>query len=266
MENIIRSDINTELLEILELYCELLLARAGLLEGKECDPGLEEAVRSIIYAAPRTEIKELQQVRQLLVEKYGKEFALEAMENPGGTKVAQRVVRKLTVEPPSRELVQNYLKEIARAYGVGWPRRTEPDEEDDGGDEGGKKTGERVLEDPLVAEMGIGMTTTVAARAANEEELSRATPPRSATTTSKSVSVAPPSPSSDNVNPKIKLPDTPELKADGKGMSILDDDKKSSGDGDGGGRGARGEKTVVGGTIPDADELAARFAALKRKY
>ena len=36
VENIIRSDMNTELLEIIELYCELLSARAGLLEAKEC--------------------------------------------------------------------------------------------------------------------------------------------------------------------------------------------------------------------------------------
>lgn len=29
---------------------------------KECDPGLEEAVNTIIYAAPRSESKELQEV------------------------------------------------------------------------------------------------------------------------------------------------------------------------------------------------------------
>lgn len=34
VENIIREDINVELLEILELYCELLLARIGMMEGK----------------------------------------------------------------------------------------------------------------------------------------------------------------------------------------------------------------------------------------
>src|SRR5512142_1604906 len=66
VENIIRSDITTELHEILELYCELLIARAGLLDSPVCDPGLEEAVKSLIYAAPKTEIKELQQVRVLL--------------------------------------------------------------------------------------------------------------------------------------------------------------------------------------------------------
>ena len=32
VENIIHDDVNVELLEILELYCELLLARYGILE------------------------------------------------------------------------------------------------------------------------------------------------------------------------------------------------------------------------------------------
>lgn len=256
VENIIRTDINTELMEILELYCELLLARTGLLEGKECDAGLEEAVKSIIYAAPRTEIKELQQVRQLLVEKYGKEFALEAIDNTDG-KVADRVLRKLRVEPPSRELVLSYLTEIARTYGVDWPRRKDEDGgDDDGGGGGGgrQKSGLGDLEPPLLADVDVTTTTTTTTK---EEELSRATPPRSSTRTT-GISVAPPSPSSDNINPKLKLPDTPELKPGGKGMSDVDGGKKSAG-------GGGGSKAVVGGTIPDADELAARFAALKRK-
>src|ERR1700712_4040571 len=69
VENIIRSDILTELHEVLELYCELLLARLGLLEGSVCDPGMEEPVKSIMYAAPRIEVKEVGAVRLLLAEK-----------------------------------------------------------------------------------------------------------------------------------------------------------------------------------------------------
>ncbi|EAQ87917.1 hypothetical protein CHGG_04536 [Chaetomium globosum CBS 148.51] len=147
VENIIRSDIITELHEVLELYCELLLARAGLLDAPPpCDPGLEEAIKSVIYAAPKTEIKELGAVRALLAEKFGKEFVLQAMENEDG-RVSERVVRKLSVAPPREELVQGYLEEIAKAYGVDWPpgRRAEEalgeppgfvdgeDGEDDGG-------------------------------------------------------------------------------------------------------------------------------------
>jgi len=34
VENIIRQDISVELMEILELYCELLLARVGMMEPR----------------------------------------------------------------------------------------------------------------------------------------------------------------------------------------------------------------------------------------
>jgi vacuolar protein sorting-associated protein IST1 len=59
VESIIHDDIHVELLEILELYCELLTARFGLLDtpAKEPDPGVYEAVCAIIHAAPRTELK-----------------------------------------------------------------------------------------------------------------------------------------------------------------------------------------------------------------
>lgn len=245
VENIIRSDIDTELLEILELYCELLLARTGLLEAKECDPGLEEAVKSIIHAAPRTDIKELQQTRQLLVEKYGKEFALQAMENSDG-KVAERVVKKLRVEPPDPELVTLYLKEIARAYGVKWPKgeitpEVQSDNDDD--DEPGSGQAVKNLEEPLTT-----------------EELSKATPPRDIGPKSP-VSVAPPSPSSDNISPRIKLPNPPGLKPSAKmtkpKTSTLAQSNANSSE-------AGSKKNVVGGKIPDVDELAKRFAALKK--
>ncbi|KAL8987707.1 MAG: hypothetical protein Q9177_003112 [Variospora cf. flavescens] len=250
VENIIRSDISTELLEILELYCELLLARVGLLEAKECDPGLEEPIKSIIHAAPRTDVKELQQARQLLVEKYGKDFALQAVDNSDG-KVAERVLKKLKVEPPDPELVTLYLKEIARTYGVEWPKlQRKPEHEgDEDDDEPGDKQATKILEEPLTT-----------------DKLHRATPPRDLGPKSP-VSIAPPSPRTDNLSPKLKLPAPPDLKPNGK-MSGLkkqtpatqaqsepkgteDDDQKKG-------------KSVVGGKIPDADELARRFAALKR--
>src|SRR4051794_15556573 len=98
VENIIQTDICVELMEILELYAELLLARAGLLDARDkavkdgtldangvedLESGLEEAAASIIYAAPRLprEVRELGVVRALLVERFGKEFAIRAQEN-----------------------------------------------------------------------------------------------------------------------------------------------------------------------------------------
>ena len=243
VENIIRSDMNTELLEYIELYCELLIARAGLLEAKECDPGLEEAVKSIMFAAPKIEgVKELSIVRGLLAEKYGKEFALQAVENTDG-KVATRVSERLKVEPPSRELVDNYLSVIAETYNIDWPPGSKAkreaddagdDEEDDDDDNpsGGQKV--PLTEEPLTT-----------------NELARATPPRDMGPKSP-ISVNPPSPSTDNMRPKVNLPGPPDLKP-GKKMT---DANKSNGDkkADGG----------PGGKIPDVDELAKRFAQLKR--
>ncbi|OMP81609.1 Vacuolar protein sorting-associated protein IST1, partial [Diplodia seriata] len=250
IENIIRQDITTELHEILELYCELLLARSQLLDPPssaspllrpnspshstpQCDPGLEEAVRSLIYAAPRTEVKELHAARALLVEKFGKDFALSAMEGEG---VAERVLSKLKVDTPAPALVDAYMREIARAYGVHVPGEPEEaEEEEDGADDDEPGDGERVkaLETPLEA-----------------EDLTKATPPKKLGPASP-LRIAPPSPSSENVAPKVKLPGPPELKPGGKLKKVEEEGKKKKDDG-------------PGGKIPDVDELAKRFAALKR--
>ncbi|KAJ7269309.1 regulator of Vps4 activity in the MVB pathway-domain-containing protein [Mycena haematopus] len=121
VETIINEDIHVELLELLELYSELLLARFGLLDQntREPDPGIAEGVCSIIHAAPRTELKELHILRDILMHKYGREFSMAVMENRDGC-VSDRVVRKLVNATPSAELVDAYLHEIAKAYGVEW--------------------------------------------------------------------------------------------------------------------------------------------------
>jgi vacuolar protein sorting-associated protein IST1 len=255
VENIIRSDLHTELLEILELYCELLIARVGLLEAKECDPGLEEAVQSIIFAAPKIEgVKELTTVRQLLAEKFGKDFTLRAVENSDG-KIPKRVLDRLKVEPPAGELVEAYLEAIADAYNVDYPpgikAKRAADEEErlngrpdndivDGDDDDEPSGGQKIksLEVPL-----------------SNEELSRATPPRDLGPGSP-VAVMPPSPSTDNVRPKIHLPGPPEL-TPSKKMADAALKKKVT-------TAASTTSGGPGGKIPDVDELSRRFAQLKR--
>ena len=219
------------------------------MEAKECDPGLEEAIKSLIYAAPRIDVKELQQTRALLVEKYGKEFALQAVDNTDG-KVAERVLKKLRVEPPEPELVTLYLKEIARTYGVDWPKGERQtgetsDVDDDDSPSGGQTV--KNLEEPL-----------------STAELSKATPPRDLGPRSP-VSVAPPSPSTDNLNPRVKLPGPPELKPGAKmnGMGKQTPSTKAQSTAKDGDSGTK-KKDPVGGKIPDVDELAKRFAALKK--
>ncbi|KAN0100225.1 Regulator of Vps4 activity in the MVB pathway domain containing protein [Tylopilus felleus] len=121
VEAVINEDINLELLELLELYCELLIARFGLLDlnTREPDQGIKEGVCAIIYAAHRTEVKELHVLRELLLQKFGREFTAAVMENRGAC-VSDRVVKKLVVEPASAQLVDGYLAEISKAYGVQW--------------------------------------------------------------------------------------------------------------------------------------------------
>ncbi|KAI0361089.1 DUF292-domain-containing protein [Trametes cingulata] len=138
VENIIHEDVYVELLELLELYCELLISRFGLLDQstREPDPGVSEGVCAIIYAAPRTELKELHILRDILMHKFGREFSIAVMENKDGC-VSERVTRKLDISTPSPALVDAYLGEIAKGYGVPWSPRKE--DNDDDGPEGGVK-------------------------------------------------------------------------------------------------------------------------------
>ena len=259
-------------MEILELYAELLLARAGLLDVRDKErkegtlgadeggdsTGLEEAAASIMYAAPRfpREVRELGMVRVLLVERFGKEFAIRAQENRDNI-VPERVVKKLKVDPPSEKLVTAYLSEIAKTYGVDWPKmdermtdlQNEVDEEGSDGEGGGMK------EQPILAD-GHNPTSTPTAkgkvdlgRPFEREELNKATPPRGmAPDGAKSpISVAPPGSRSDNPSPKVKLPGGGEAKPASSSTAK-----------------APQAKDVVGGKVPTVDDLAKRFSALKR--
>ncbi|XP_063801555.1 IST1 homolog isoform X2 [Pseudophryne corroboree] len=120
VEHIIREDYLVEAMEILELYCDLLLARFGLIHSmKELDPGLAEAVSTLIWAAPRlqTEVSELKTVASQLCHKYSKEYGNLCRSNQIGT-VSQRLMHKLGTEAPPKILVERYLIEIAKNYNV----------------------------------------------------------------------------------------------------------------------------------------------------
>lgn len=190
VENIIREDMTIEVLEILELYCELLLARIGLMESStECDPGLEEAVKTVIWAAPRTEIKELHNIRELLIRKYSKEFAQDAIDNASKI-VPDKVVSRLAVEPPKPELVDLYLMEIAKAYKAPYSGLPPSTSDSDGDEDGGSKNKE-VLE-PV--ESGKSR------RYSGLEGLPDPTDEKSKAP----IAVSTPSPTTDNLAPKLK--------------------------------------------------------------
>jgi len=114
VEGVIRDDFIIEAFDILELFCELVLARLGVIQiSKDCPPDLVEAVCTLIYSGPRTDVKELLIIREQLAAKFSKEFALNAMSNKDNC-VNARVVHKLSIQTPENYLVYQYLNEIAR--------------------------------------------------------------------------------------------------------------------------------------------------------
>ncbi|CAG9535663.1 unnamed protein product [Cercopithifilaria johnstoni] len=123
VENIIREDFLVEAYELLEMYCDLILARFGLIEQiKQLDDGIAEAVINIIWAAPRvaTDVSEFKVISDQLTMKYGKTFAEAARNNQleYPAKVSPKLIAKLGVQAPPKLLVERYMIEIAKSAGI----------------------------------------------------------------------------------------------------------------------------------------------------
>ncbi|KAJ6109126.1 hypothetical protein N7486_001360 [Penicillium sp. IBT 16267x] len=331
VENVISTDIAVEVMEMVELYCELLLARANVLDqlafgeqgtrarlrakelyrklnqaqaGKSgagataessgsrfgfgwfsgsqkkeagtpvitsgvntsedalteeenayMDTALDEAAVVIFYAWHRFphELRELTMLRTMLGERYGKEFMALAQDNKiDSAKVPDRLLKGLRVRPPGPELVESYLREIAKAYGISWPADEDdleglgdapPEYVDDQGDD---DNGD-LPQTPSKQQGSQSQPSFSEARRASEtSELNKATPPRGQATGRSPVSVAPPAPRTDNPNPRVKVPGAE--KEGGKPAKQESTAQKSNNSG-----------------IPELDELTRRFADLKRR-
>nr|CAG4642041.1 EOG090X0DNH [Eurycercus lamellatus] len=120
VEQIIREDYLVEAMELLEMYCDLLLARFGLVQQmKTLDEGLSESISSLIWVAPRmqADVAELKIIAEQLGVKYGKPYALACRDNAIGT-VSPKLMHKLSVQAPPKILVEKYIIEIAKNYNV----------------------------------------------------------------------------------------------------------------------------------------------------
>ncbi|GMM35992.1 Ist1 protein [Saccharomycopsis crataegensis] len=242
VENVIREDIHVELCEMLELYCELLLARISLLDSsKECDPGLEEAVKTIIYAAPHSEIKELMNVKDILGHRFGPEFYQAGINNTDDI-VPKKVVDRVIVKAPSSELVSLYLKEIAQVYEVPFSELT--DDEDDldrlveeaaalssGDDEGGDGLRDKTPPIQVLEEVAE----------APKDKL-----PNIINSVNAPIKVSSPAKTSENRSPSVKVPHSMD-----KIVSHNSSRRKSSG-------------STPTAPNTDIESLRQRFAALKR--
>ncbi|KAJ5096843.1 hypothetical protein N7456_007564 [Penicillium angulare] len=336
VENVIATDIGVEVMEMVELYCELLLARANVLDqiafgekgtrarlrakelhkkqmqaqsakagvsGTEAkqpestgsrfgfswlgggsqkketvsttpaaggaddaaltdeenaymDTALDEAAVAIFYAWHRFphEMRELTILRTMLGERYGKEFMTLAQDNKiDSVKVPERLLRGLRVRSPGQDLVENYLREIARAYGVTWGESDELEAQEELGDappefvddNGDGHDGGDLPQTPRKQQATDSQPYfSEARRASDTSDLNKATPPRGAAMGRSPVSVAPPAPRTDNPNPRVKVPGPEEKEA---------------------GQKSKQASTKSNNGIPELDELTRRFADLKRK-
>lgn len=120
VEHIIREDYMVEAMELVEMYCDLLLARFGLIQQmKNLDEGLAEAISTIIWVAPRmqTDVEELKVIADILTTKYGRQYTDACREEAIQT-ISEKLKHKMSVQSPSKLLVEKYLIEIAKNYNI----------------------------------------------------------------------------------------------------------------------------------------------------
>ncbi|KAH8370045.1 hypothetical protein KR093_001985 [Drosophila rubida] len=121
VEHIIREDYLVEAMEIVEMYCDLLLARFGLIQQmKELDAGIAEPVSSLVWVCPRlqSDIAELKVISDIFIHKYGPQFAEHSRTATGDHYVSEKLMHKLTLQAPPKLLVENYLIAIAKNYNI----------------------------------------------------------------------------------------------------------------------------------------------------
>ncbi|KAL5975583.1 hypothetical protein ACLOJK_019908 [Asimina triloba] len=124
VEHVLREEKTMAAYDIIQLYCELIVARLPIIESqKSCPIDLKEAISSIIFAAPRcADIVELQDAKKHFTAKYGKEFVNAALELRTDCGVSRTVIEKLSAKTPDGETKIRILAAIAEEHNVTWDR------------------------------------------------------------------------------------------------------------------------------------------------
>ncbi|XP_056384122.1 IST1 homolog [Hyla sarda] len=120
VESIIREDYMVEVLEMLHLYCQLILERLDLIKTmKELSPDLEEAVSSVVWSTPLVEadVPELKPVSMQLCNKYGKKYG-KLCQKGKAESINPKLKQRLSTVAPSKCLVEKYLIEISNHYNI----------------------------------------------------------------------------------------------------------------------------------------------------
>ncbi|KAF0910555.1 hypothetical protein E2562_002997 [Oryza meyeriana var. granulata] len=114
VEQVIDEDNMLEVLDIIELYCKILIEQAALLDKpKECGEDIKEAAAGLMFASARCgDLPELLDARAIMADKFGRDFAAAAKDGAHGV-VDPTLVRKLSGARASTEQKQRLAKEIA---------------------------------------------------------------------------------------------------------------------------------------------------------
>lgn len=118
-QNLIQDDAKGDLLEVVEMYVSTVIEHLGELdEGRSPSPVLTEAAASIIAAAPSVNIKELNVVRDMLVQRMHHNFS--GSPNSLEKHIPLRVIQLLHSPTPSASKMNDCLTNVSKVYHVNW--------------------------------------------------------------------------------------------------------------------------------------------------
>ncbi|KAK9072009.1 hypothetical protein SSX86_008441 [Deinandra increscens subsp. villosa] len=122
VEHVIREEKMVAAYDLIEIYCELIVARLPIIESqKTCPIDLKEAVTSVIFAAPRcSDISELVDAKKNFTAKYGKEFVSAAIELRPDCGVSRMLVEKLSAVAPDVQTKVKVLSDVAKEHNINW--------------------------------------------------------------------------------------------------------------------------------------------------
>ncbi|KAK1412073.1 hypothetical protein QVD17_33038 [Tagetes erecta] len=120
VDQVIKEQNMLDVLVMVDGYCHLLLQMVNLIEKeKGCPDELKEAVSSLLFAAPRCgEFPELQELREIITSRYGKDFAYGAIELRSNCGVNTKMIQKLSPRQSNLETRMKILHEIAAENGT----------------------------------------------------------------------------------------------------------------------------------------------------
>lgn len=122
VEHVIREEKFMQAYDLIEVYCELIVARLSIIDSqKTCPIDLKEAVASVIFASMRcSDVTELADVRKHFKSKYGKEFEAAALEVRSDSGVNRLIIEKLSAGAPDVQTKIKTLSSIAEEHNIKW--------------------------------------------------------------------------------------------------------------------------------------------------